>query len=351
MFSKPTVFVVGAGASYELGFPLGDELKDKIAGHLNILVRNGREQTSGDYQIAELLRKYAQRDGARDWNYLLHKAWQIRDALPGSLSIDNVLDAHHADEELVYCGKLAICKSILDAERSSKLYGARRPHDPTIFQKAADTYLIPFFQMLTENVRKENISSAFENVSIVTFNYDRSIERFLPEALATYYGISIAEAQVLSESLEIIHPYGKVGELTPNSANRLDFGDERPDLENSVEGIRTFSEGIADEELQSRIRESYFSAEVLVFLGFAYHPINLQILGGGQNSAARRVVGTAYGLAEPSRDMAQDLIMESLQKTEIGRHLEGQVDEYIERVDLESQTAVGLLRAHFRGLV
>ena len=36
MFAKPTVFVLGAGASYECGFPLGSELVSRIATTLDV---------------------------------------------------------------------------------------------------------------------------------------------------------------------------------------------------------------------------------------------------------------------------------------------------------------------------
>lgn len=351
MFSRRIVFVIGAGASFELGFPLGDNLKDDIAASLNILFKSGYEQTSGDYQIAELLRRRAQARGLQNWNDLLGKAWQIRDALPGALSIDNVLDAHSSDADLVFCGKLAICKSILAAERSSKLYGARGPHDPTIFQKVAGTYLIPLFQMMTENVRKEKPDDCFRHLSIITFNYDRSIERFLPEALATYYGIQTREAEELVSQLEIIHPYGQVGKMPGYSVPGVTYGEESAPISEIAEQIQTFSEGIGDESLQSQIRDTYFGAETVVFLGFAFHPINMELLGSGGVAKAKRIVGTSYGLADPSRLAAEELIMQSLGKTEIGKQWEGKMHEYVERIDLEDQPAAKLLRAHFRGIV
>ncbi len=351
MFSRPTTFILGAGASYELGFPLGDQLKGQIADLLNILFQHGSYPVSGDDQIVDVLRMRAADQGSRNWNHLLSKAWQIRDALPGALSIDNVLDAHSSDQDLVYCGKLAICKAILSAERTSKLFGERRIHEATIFQKVAGTYLIPFFQMLTEGVRKESIAEAFENLSVITFNYDRSLERFLPEALATYYGIDDRAAAELAGSLNIIHPYGSVGTLCGSKGPIISFGSERADIASASERIRIFSEGIDDEDLNSRIYQAYFCAETLVFLGFAFHPINLQLLCAPGSAQTKRAIGTAFGLAEPARSAAEDMVMHSLGKSEVGVHWEGQSVSYLDRMELSNDTAAELLQAHFRGIV
>ena len=98
--------------------------------------------------------------------------------MPGSLSIDNLMDAHRTDEDISFIGKLAITKAILAAERKSKLY--RKPGEREFtFADIAGTWLMPFFQIASEGV-KENAAQIFENVTFIVFNYDRCIERFLP---------------------------------------------------------------------------------------------------------------------------------------------------------------------------
>lgn len=66
MLSRPTVFVIGAGASFELGLPLGDTLKNRIADLLNITFPDGYQQKTGDYQITEILRRTAVDQGQMD---------------------------------------------------------------------------------------------------------------------------------------------------------------------------------------------------------------------------------------------------------------------------------------------
>jgi len=77
---RKIVFVVGAGASKEVGLPVAKELKETIATALNIcfnvLVNNRRE--SGDSTIAEALRLVAANEDppTRDINPHLHPLCQ-----------------------------------------------------------------------------------------------------------------------------------------------------------------------------------------------------------------------------------------------------------------------------------
>lgn len=61
MFKKKTVFVVGAGASCEVGLPAGDKLKGIIGNKLNIRFENFSHLASGDPDIVEACRSIAGR--------------------------------------------------------------------------------------------------------------------------------------------------------------------------------------------------------------------------------------------------------------------------------------------------
>jgi hypothetical protein len=106
-----------------------------------------------------------------DVNSYLHEARKICDAMPQAISIDNYIDAHSMNPNLVLCGKLGIARSIVEAERNSKLYtdiGSRFDQ-----KRALNTWYLPFFQILTESVLRTECDEIFDNVSFVIFNYDR----------------------------------------------------------------------------------------------------------------------------------------------------------------------------------
>ncbi len=60
MISK-TVYVVGAGASFEANLPTGKELKEEIASLLNIKF-DFHTQMSGDHSIQQALREFTKED-------------------------------------------------------------------------------------------------------------------------------------------------------------------------------------------------------------------------------------------------------------------------------------------------
>ena len=120
---KKTVIVVGAGASVEAGFPTSTKLKEQIAALLDIKFgRGGTKKISGDDLITEALRRTQQKSGSGDINPYLHAGWEIRDGLPQAVSIDSFIDARQGNKLIELCGKLAIVRAILEAEKRSRLY-------------------------------------------------------------------------------------------------------------------------------------------------------------------------------------------------------------------------------------
>src|SRR5690606_36661756 len=115
---------------------------------------------SGDETILQALRLAVQQEEppTRDINPHLHVCWRIRDAMPQAISIDNFIDVHQGDLRIELCGKLAIVRAILEAERRSLLYfdpyGEKRNIS---FESLQPTWLNSFFQLLTENCRASQL--------------------------------------------------------------------------------------------------------------------------------------------------------------------------------------------------
>lgn len=287
MFNSKTLFVVGAGASNEVGLPIGTELKSQIATKIDIRFEDGYKQDSGDHEITKALQRHValSNPGNRDINPYLHVAWKVRDAMPLASSIDNYIDAHRDNEMVALCGKLGIAKVILEAERNSKLYvGQGRYEGKMSYENLENTWYLSLVQLLTESVRKSEIDNIFNNVSFISFNYDRCIEHFLKESIINFYDISDDKSQELINKLQILHPYGIVGLLpwqipagnvpfgaSPNGDRLLDIAGQ----------IKTFTERIEEEAALAAIRQEVQDAETIVFLGFAFHQLNMQLLKPG----------------------------------------------------------------------
>jgi hypothetical protein len=306
--SKSLVLVVGAGASKEVNLPVGTELREKIAGALDIRYENGFRRSSGDQAIDEAFHVLARELNPHrvDINPYLHSSWRVRDAMPLAISIDNFIDSHRKDERIEICGKLAIASCILAAESQSSLYvDARKPDSKIDFSRADSTWFNRFFQLLHENCEWTEIEERLSRVTIITFNYDRCIEHYLHGALCNYYGQSPGSAAEVMRHLQIFHPYGSVGSLPWQGSEGIGYGANigGQKLIGAAKGIRTFTEGIDPKTSEiEEIRTTLRKAERVAFLGFAFHPLNLELLFPGLAEVKRApkcsTFATGLGLSD-----------------------------------------------------
>ncbi len=301
---KSLVLILGAGASSEVNLPTGDGLKKQIAGLLDIRFEDGINQNSGDRTITESFKALAYKNGAGslDFSPFVNTAWVIRDAMPQATSIDNFIDSHRSNAQIALCGKLAIAKAILAAEASSSLMVDRTNiYNKLNFNAVATTWFNYFFQLLVENCQKEELPERLQKIAIISFNYDRCLEHYLYLALQNYYRMPEHEAAELIKLIEIHHPYGKVGTLPWVSVPRaIEYG-ATPNPNQLIEitkSLRTFTEG-TDPEVSdiNAIRSTLSSASRVVFLGFAFHRLNLDLLFSGLKPKATDVFATGYGLS------------------------------------------------------
>jgi hypothetical protein len=304
LLKSRTLFVVGAGASFEVGFPVGRDLKAEIAARLDIKFEDGFAQSSGDRELTAALHELVRRqDGQRgDINPWLHKAWQMSDALPQAVSIDNYIDARE-DPEIAELGKLAIVRSIAQAERRSSLFFDNEGSRVAAISNAANTHYHSMFQLLSEGLRTSSAGSIFDHVGIISFNYDRSLEWYLVNAIANFFAMPIHLAEEILGSLQIVHPYGTLGPLPTSSGRRsgaVGYGSDvrSRDLVSLARTIHTFTEQLSDPTISSQIEAQVTAAEHIVFLGFGYHDINMQTLATTKKTSLRRVFGTALGVSK-----------------------------------------------------
>lgn len=315
MFRSKTVFVVGAGGSVEAGLPTGAGLKDIIAGKLAIRFRHGQDQISGSHDIMNSLRRRVRGPNGRgDAEPYRQAAMTIAQAMPQALSIDNYIDAHR-DDKIELCGKLGIVQSILEAEAKSMLFFNDIRENTIKFSNLGGTWYTSFMQLLTESLSKADLAKVFENISFVTFNYDRCIEHFLFHSLRNYYVISESNAKDLMRSLIIKHPYGTVGSLPWQTDDvGVPFGgaDHGVDLLALASQIKTFTERTDDEEALKSLHALFEDADCIVFLGFAFHPQNMQLMTSGKPSKAKRVFATGKGISDTDCEMVAMQIRDML---------------------------------------
>lgn len=305
--SAKTVFVLGAGASCEAGLPTGEKLRDVLASLLDISFDWKRQQT-GDRVIGTALREHVEATKTTDQGVrYLEAALGIRNGMKFAVSIDNYLHQHRGNKEAELCGKLAIVRAILTAERNSRMF--LDPHVPAPeFPQSAlqSTWYTPFWQMLTDGCDIGDLQKRFRSVAIIVFNYDRCIEHYLYYALQVCYGLPPSDAALLIQELEIHHPYGTVGALPWFQGDKLlaiPFGGEPSGhgLLKLAGLIRTFTESIDPNRSDIvAIRGTMQTASTLVILGFAFYGQNIELLWPELKSLVDnpgRCLATGYGIS------------------------------------------------------
>jgi hypothetical protein len=113
---------------------------------------------------------------------------------------------------------------------------------------------------------------------------------------------------MLMNKLRIYHPYGTVGDLDwmDGGNEKVAFGGSgirRPNLLRLAGQIRTFTEQIHDEATVNAIRDEVESADVVAFLGFAFHVQNVDLITPADDSKIIRVFGTTKGISTGDRNI------------------------------------------------
>ena len=261
MFAKPIVFVVGAGASFELGFPLGLSLRKSIAADLTFRF-DPLNQTSGSRELANLIRM----THPGDTNAYFEAAHLLSPAMEPFPSVDEALHHFAGNERVIQLGKLAIAMRIIGAERTSTLPPEQDHEAVAKFSWQTGWWLAEFLSMALSGTTLKDNRRLFENVTIVDFNYDRSPEHFLVHALLRNAARDEESAKEALLNLKILRPYGSIGPLPWQQKKRegVPYGELRvgsPNIGGAAANIRTFTEQNVDDQMRKDISSALDNAQ------------------------------------------------------------------------------------------
>jgi len=284
MITNPTVIILGAGTSIPYGYPSGTGLVKDVVQNIEsldwitIIDALGINRSGLNLLRSELL-------------------------LSQTPSMDAFLKHR---PELLEAGKVAIALSLLSRE------------NPEVFNdlEVSDEGIYPYlFNSLTASWEVFNQNK----LTIITFNYDRSLEYFLFSALKHLFNKSDSDIEKAVLCLPIIHVHGTIGPLPWQAPDGTDycplFGAGIPAIEMGRR-IKVASKNIAIVfQAQPKSKEFTFACECLkeakkiYFLGFGYNSDNLEMLGLSQldiydpllrpktsNSELKLYRGSAFGL-------------------------------------------------------
>jgi hypothetical protein len=250
VIKQSTVFILGAGASMPYGFPSGAQLRDNICGAAN-------HQSA----LANLI---AGSVGIRVEEIMGFASAFHRSSL---LSIDAFLARR---PEFTRVGKLCIAAELIKCEVPQFL---RRLDNK-------DHWYALLWEALSRDAASVEDICANE-VQFITFNYDRSLEYFLFEAVKNSFGTTDEDALAVVKKLGIIHVYGSLAEFhfAPTGGARSYVNDVTGrTIENAAEGIRVIPEARDGDAVFATARHAIGNCKRLCFLGFGFDSLNLQRL-------------------------------------------------------------------------
>lgn len=299
-FDAKTLLVTGAGASAELGFPVGNKLKERIRSLANV-DWNGFELT-GERNFCRLLEDLARAHYGGKLEAILASCKHIHENVLLSGSIDQFLSSHQEDSVLVKCAKSAIAFEISKAEAESHLNANTDSRNYTDFVNLRDSYLPRLWARLQNGLPITGWRSYFENLRVITFNYDRTLEQFLRLALTRFCRADDSEVLEVMNQLPILHVYGNLGTLGRGSEH-CPYAPNLHQTISSTNRILTFSETVRD-NVRDEIGNYFRWADRIVFLGFSYANVNMDLFPKIEN-AAKAVFGTSKDMSAANTEHAR----------------------------------------------
>lgn len=282
MITKPTVLVLGAGASKPYGYPTGKEL------YYHALYLLGPDQG----ELATFL-----------WGSgNAHQFDPFREALYGCglESIDTFLESR---KQFVLVGKLVMAYILCLREEPAILH--QRTDEPGRWYK----YL---FGIMKTNV--DHLEDFSQNrLAVITFNYDRSLEQFLFTSLKHSFGESDAKCAAELAKIPIVHVHGRLGWL-PWQQGRPVRGYEKPERSAGViEAARSIKIVHEQSDVDSstefiQAHDLLAKASTICFLGFGYHETNVKRLQLERLDKNCWVGGTCFQQTEHERNTTVNLV-------------------------------------------
>lgn len=267
MIKHETVFILGAGASKPYGFPTGLDLL-KLVGH-GLL-----DHTKTNAILEEM-----------GFSKELQEDFGIQLLASQKLSVDAFIEGR-TEPEFIELGKAAIASFLIPFENISNLLERKRE--------------ITWYQYLFNQIGGNPGDFNYPNISIITFNYDRSFEYFFLHALMNSSGLNEQQTAIHISNIPIVHIYGKLAEPHFINSNGRSFHHEvtRKDVEKSFENIKIVSEVTGETEEIRKSREIIYGARKLIIIGFGYHDVNIERLGLPRSfrGSGNGYMGTATGL-------------------------------------------------------
>ena len=293
MFDVPTVLILGAGASMPYGFPSGRRLLFDIRDTLATGVQH--MNSGGDPDRAPIVYR-----AVRWFKFNDLKIKFFVDALNETMhpSIDAFLERY---SEFMDIGKVSLAASLIPYEQRNMLM--QRDRDEVQWYEY-------FF-----NLVRDPDEFMKRNLSVVTFNYDRSFEYFLYYAFMNSFHLDSAQAIELMKNIPIVHIYGNLGAPKFLSKDGRDYKNDVTveDIQKCIDGLKIISEVEDTHPTFPQVHTLVAEAQKVIFIGFSFLPANVQRLK--LRLHLTEVVGTVYYMKQGEITRVQSTLLKYLTRT------------------------------------
>lgn len=210
-------------------------------------------------------------------------------------------------------GKVAIFNELLYCENSQGLREGSKDPD--------DDWMMLLYKIMTSGINNQNDYKLFNernNVSFITFNYDRVLEYFFWESLMNKFDLTPEQSNELVLGLDIHHVFGRLPcfehedkRFGDHSFPYQNFGKTRSDYKYAIENIKTLQE--RDNLDTNKISQLIGDAHRIFFLGFGFAEENLAVLNLGGNIKKKvEFYGTVLDLSQGEIDAVDDELIRSI---------------------------------------
>lgn len=278
---KKTVFILGAGASMAYGYPPAFELTKYICELSN--------ENSAHWSIfLNALR--AEDPVIGDPKYIHEFVSKFR--YSETYSIDAFLKKNRGYQKI---GKLAIAIKLIMWEYEEALFDK---------VKSEEHWYRKLFNEFEELINYDDLKKG--EISFITFNYDRTLEHYLYQKMRHLYNYTDTQIDKIIDKMGIMHVHGHLGYLPfqDNRGRKYNPYIDSEIIRSAASTIKLAYETMdtGSNEFVKEIQKTIQSAEKIYFLGFSFHPDNMEILGIDPSiNLNRHVVGTSIGISSNKR--------------------------------------------------
>jgi len=297
-----TVFIIGAGASNEIGMPIGIDLRNSIVDILTAVKGSFSETDNASYLNYPDYIVLAREGILEYYKYESKNIDKIRSSLEDIIqsleltsSIDNLLYDFRNSPEIQAIGKTAIVSAILKAESVCAL-GNNSEHNE-IKPSLEGTWYHSLFLELNKQANLSEFVRRLKDIYFIIFNYDRTLEYYFYNSIMRFYKTNANETAEIVNNMNIYHPYGQTGYLEFQK-NHIKNSFGNPQSNNAVllsSLIKTFMlDNIATDEEYKKACDFLYDSEKVIFLGFAFYPQNIDLLFPDKVSRSIKGNGVTY---------------------------------------------------------